>query len=244
MPRNRVWSSYELSQLLKWGIDPDTVAEELMPVEYITGHVEFAGLDFFVNDKVLIPRIESEQLVKLLVEHGSNPVSPTLKIMDMGCGSGAIGIAIANRLLELDKQIDLTLADISDAALEIATENAKQQQLLNSTSIINSDLWSNVPHTKFDLIAANLPYIPTHRIEILSESVRKFEPHLALNGGEQGLELISNFVGSMGDFCSPSAMVILEVDDTHTNPIKVPGFEVSTHTDEFDRNRFWVYRRT
>ena len=150
------------------------------PIQYIIGNVDFYGNTFKVNENVLIPRFETEELVEntinLIKKHFDKPVN----IIDLGTGSGCIGITLKKKLPESK----VTLLDISSDALMVARENA----LLNNVdvSFIQSDMWNNVSN-RYDVIVSNPPYIKTN--EKIEDLVLQNEPHLALFGGDDGLDV-------------------------------------------------------
>ena len=153
------------------------------PIAYIIGNREFMGLDFFVQEGVLIPRPDTETLVEEIINICNNRTG--LNILDIGTGSGAITISLAKYL---DKSHVIS-ADISDIALEIASKNAISNNVDERIDFIKSDVFSNVPkEEKFDLIVSNPPYIPTNDIDELSEEVRLHDPVLALDGDTDGLK--------------------------------------------------------
>ena len=153
------------------------------PIAYIIGNREFMGLDFFVQEGVLIPRPDTETLVEEIINICNNRTG--LNILDIGTGSGAITISLAKYL---DKSHVIS-ADISDIALEIASKNAISNNVDERIDFIKSDVFSNVPkEEKFDLIVSNPPYIRKVDIDGLDRQVKDFEPYNALEGGEDGLD--------------------------------------------------------
>lgn len=145
------------------------------PIAYITGHKEFMGLDFFVNENVLIPRPDTETLIECVLGSGKR------KILDIGTGSGAIAVSLAKFIPESE----VTAVDISPEALKIAEKNAIANGVdvaFSILDILNEDITS-----EFDLIVSNPPYIRDSVIPTLDKTVNAFEPHLALSGGEDGL---------------------------------------------------------
>ncbi len=242
----RNWSIYEKNQLLKYGIDQsdlDKYAE--MPVEYITGHAEFDGLDFLVNQDVLIPRVETVQMVaeaeKLLA--GRTEV----KFAEIGTGCGAIGISLSKRLKRRDVKVMAILAEVSSAALVVAESNLKN--LIGETNeieLIQSDLMARIPEEmRFDLILANLPYIPTSRVPRLPESVVNYEPHLALDGGVEGLSLNKELLRQAVGRVKEGGALILEIDYSHdiADFVEIKGYQYEIIQDEFGQNRFLVAKK-
>lgn len=150
------------------------------PVQYHQGWVEFYKIRFKVSPAVLIPRPETELLVEWVIKMQPKTV------LDIGTGSGNIAICIAKNLAD----IKIVATDVSGEALKIAKQNTRLHGVLNKISFVESDLLSGLqPSDSFDVIVTNLPYIPTARIAYLDSSVKDYEPHIALDGGEDGFEL-------------------------------------------------------
>jgi release factor glutamine methyltransferase len=183
------------------------------PLQHLLGTVEFCDLEFLTDARALVPRPETEELTRILLAR-SWPEGASL--LDLGCGSGVIGISLARHLQA--RSVDLTLADVSPDALALARENAAR--LLPpavSVRFIESDLFSALPGERFDLIAANLPYIPDSAETALSREVRR-DPAVALYGGENGSEVMERFLASVGGHLRPGGIVAMEfgVDQADT----------------------------
>ncbi len=146
------------------------------PVAYLTGEKEFYSLPFYVNEHTLIPRPDTETLVEWAIPHANGA-----RILDICTGSGCIGIATAKE----GKAKALTLLDISNEALAIAKKNADRHGI--PAAVSKADILQDSIEGEFDLILSNPPYIETDVIPTLSKDVCAFEPHLALDGGEDGL---------------------------------------------------------
>jgi release factor glutamine methyltransferase len=185
------------------------------PLPYILGHWEFYGLDFDITPNVLIPRPETELLVEQAIKWlSANPSKRS--VADIGTGSGVIAITIAMRIPDAN----ILATDISPAALDVAKRNAekfnvhhqiefKECDLLPSTPILHPS--SFVPHpSSFDLICANLPYIPTKTLSGLPIFGR--EPTLALDGGEDGLELYRRLLDLAPAWLAPHGIILLELE--------------------------------
>lgn len=238
----RTFSAYERNHLLRSGFDPDTLTDEEMPVEYLTGKVTFYQLEFRVSPAVLIPRVETEELVELVIETCHQKTSEnSLVIADVGTGSGAIGLSLATHLQAQAIPFHLYLSDISPEALHMAKANYQQLTPQIPVTFLESDLLTSYPnHLTFDVMIANLPYIPTSRLSQLDVSVRDFEPWLALDGGTQGVEIIHTFLSQAKPRLKPTGEIWLEVDETHTPELIDPQseFEVTMFTDMLGNNRF------
>ncbi|HHX77313.1 MAG TPA: peptide chain release factor N(5)-glutamine methyltransferase [Firmicutes bacterium] len=180
------------------------------PAAYITGWKEFMGRPFKVDSRVLIPRPETEILVEEAVKslEKAFPHRRALRILDLGTGSGAVAVTAACLLPEAA----VYAIDISAAALEVARENAALLQVAERITFLEGDLLSSLPSTlNFELIIANLPYIPEESFLSLPVEVRNFEPHLALNGGEKGLALYRRLLPEVCGRVAPGGIVALEI---------------------------------
>ncbi len=181
------------------------------PLPYLTGIQAFYGLDFEVNADVLIPRPETE----LLVEEAVNwlQMHPGRRnALDMGTGSGAIAVAMADQVSDLR----MMAADISPQALSIARQNAEKFRVADRISFVQSDLFENIA-PGFDLIAANLPYIPSETLKNLP--VERFEPHLALDGGADGLDLIRRFMVQAPGYLRPGGLLLMEIESGQSEAV-------------------------
>ncbi len=153
------------------------------PLEYITNETEFMGLPFYVDENVLIPRQDTECLVEEAL-----PYVRGKDVLDLCTGSGCIGISLA----VLGGCRSVTLADLSQAALRVARENAHKNQA--DVLFVQGDLFENIEST-YDVIVANPPYIPTAEIGRLMPEVRDYEPLAALDGAEDGLHFYYRIIG-------------------------------------------------
>jgi release factor glutamine methyltransferase len=176
------------------------------PLAYLTGQRSFYGLDFKVSPDVLIPRPETE----LLVEEAAawleeNP--HRREAVDVGTGSGIIAITLA----DLCTDLEMMAIDVSEKALAVAQENARQHQLEGRICWAQGDLLSQ-QSGPFDLILANLPYIPTSTLNQLD--VIKFEPRLALDGGANGMILIERLLSQAVTRLLPGGAIFLEIEST------------------------------
>jgi len=179
------------------------------PLPYILGHWEFYGLDFSVSPAVLIPRPETEMLVERALRWLRDRPDRR-RAADIGTGSGCIAISLAVNLPDLH----VWASDVSLPALEIAKLNAQKNAVSDRVHFLHADLLdfqSIAPHQQpFDLLAANLPYIPTSRLKTLD--VARHEPRLALDGGEDGLDLIRRLIQSAPRWLAPGGLCLLEID--------------------------------
>ena len=176
------------------------------PLAYILGHQEFYGLDFVVDARVLIPRHETETLVQLALEHARN--FPSLTIVDVGTGSGVLALTLAHHL----PQARVIALDQSRDALDVAQLNAKRLGLESRVEFLQSDLLSAFAGS-FDVLVANLPYIPAARFDQLPIQVRAFEPRAALDGGEDGLAVIRRLLEQLPARANRNAVALLEISE-------------------------------
>lgn len=173
------------------------------PVQYITGQKEFYNHTFAVSPAVLIPRPETEELVDLVLKRRGPAAA--LAACDIGTGSGCIGISLA--LARPAWRI--TAADVSDAALDTARQNAARLGASN-IAFVKSDLFGEIGGT-FDVIAANPPYIDAERRETLQVEVRKFEPPIALFAEERGLKVVRALVTQAAERLNPGGLFFCEI---------------------------------
>jgi len=176
------------------------------PLPYVIGHWEFFGLDFHLTPDVLIPRPETELLVENGIAWLRNHPNQR-KAIDVGTGSGCIGIALAKNIPDLH----VLMADISPGALNVARVNAERHGLLDRLEFKQADLLDGI-QGHFSLICANLPYIPYPLLRKLSVAER--EPRLALDGGLSGTELISRLLDQSRSHLTPSGIILLEIESS------------------------------
>jgi release factor glutamine methyltransferase len=178
-----------------------------IPLQHLTGTVEFCGRVFACDGRALIPRPETEQLVEIATEE-ARKLAPPLRVLDVGAGSGIIGLSLAAELGEIAASV--TLVDVSAEALALALNNSESLGLdPTSLGFVESDLFENL-HGEFDVIAANLPYIASAEIETLSEEV-KHDPTLALDGGSLGTELMERFIQGLPEVLAVPGFVVMEI---------------------------------
>lgn len=173
------------------------------PLQYITNTAPFMGMDFFVNENVLIPRFDTENLVELCLKEIKK--DKPQRVLDMCTGSGCIAISI-DKLFS--GNINVVAVDINEAALNVAKENGKRLEA--DVEFIQSDLFTNVSG-KFNAIISNPPYIRTEVIKTLMPEVREHEPMLALDGTEDGLEFYRNIAKAAPDFLENDGMLFFEI---------------------------------
>ena len=176
------------------------------PIAYIVGNREFMGLDFYVQEGVLIPRPDTEILVEEVIELAKD--KGKVNILDIGTGSGAITVSLAKYL----ENAKVTSVDISDIALEIGKRNAMENKVADRIDFIKSDLFSALDkNLKFDIIVSNPPYIKREVIETLDKQVKDFEPYNALEGGIDGLDFYRAITTQAKDFLKEGGILAYEV---------------------------------
>jgi release factor glutamine methyltransferase len=179
------------------------------PVAYLLGYKYFFGLKFKVNPNVLIPRPESEWLVDRALHHLKHYRTP--KVLDVGTGSGAIAIVLSKL-----QKIPVLASDISPKALAVAREN--NRALKAKVNFLHSNLLARI-NGQFDLIIANLPYVPLSDYKKLRQNL-KYEPRLALTDGTDSSRLIAGFLREAESHLAPKGTVLLEIDPTSKKPIQ------------------------
>lgn len=175
--------------------------QEGKPLQYIIGKQEFMGIEFVVNENVLIPQPDTEILVEETIKIAKQYPSP--KILDLCTGSGAIAISIKKYVTEAE----VFASDISRKALEVAKLNDKE----NMIKFIESDIFENI-NEKFDIIVSNPPYIKTNEISKLCKEV-KAEPYIALDGGQDGLNFYRSIINQAYNFLNNKGKLCLEIGD-------------------------------
>ena len=177
--------------------------ERRIPLQYLMGSCEFMGYSFAVNERVLIPRQDTECLVELAVEQMRRSPEPC-RVLDLCTGSGCIGVSVKL----LCPQAQVVLSDVSEGALAVAGENARS--LGAPVELVQGDLFENVQGT-FDYILSNPPYIPSKVIDGLMPEVRDHEPRLALDGTEDGLHFYRRIVREATKRLRPGGRLLFEI---------------------------------
>lgn len=172
------------------------------PAQYIIGKADFYGSKFKVNENTLIPRMETEELVDWILNE--NKVNDSLRVVDIGTGTGAIGLSLKKAVPEWK----ITLSDISTEALKVAAENA--QTLDEEVYLTQSDLFENL-NGKFDIIVSNPPYIAEDEKGLMDQSVLEHEPSLALFADNQGLKIYQRLAKECAPYLADDALMYLEI---------------------------------
>ena len=207
-----------------------------IPAQYIIGHAEFFGMQLKVDERVLIPRPETEELVELIL--AENPET-NLSVLDIGTGSGAIALALAKNRPDWS----VIAADISQDALDLSVENAHAQNL--NLSFIKSDCFSEIS-AKYDIIVSNPPYISREDQEEVGLNVLHSEPHLALFADEDGLAIYRRIAEDSKDYLNDGGKIYLEIGYKQGQSVPAlfiknyPEKRVRTLKDQFGQNRMVV----
>ena len=207
-----------------------------IPAQYIIGHAEFFGMQLKVDERVLIPRPETEELVELILDE--NP-KENLKVLDIGTGSGAIALALAKNRPDWT----ITAADISQDALDLAMENANNQGL--TLFFIKSNCFSEIS-SKYDIIVSNPPYISRVDEAEVGLNVLHSEPHLALFADEDGLAIYRRIAEESKDYLNDGGKIYLEIGYKQGQSVPAlfkenfPEKRVRTLKDQFGQDRMVV----
>lgn len=205
------------------------------PPQYVVGKAPFYGRMFIVSRDVLIPESETEELVEWVLD--TMPKDKPLRVLDLGTGSGVIGIT-----LKLERPLwQVTLSDISAGALRVATAN----QRLHGTNLpeIESDMFARLADQKFDLIVTNPPYIATSEISLMDKAVLDYEPPVALFADEHGLGFYHRLFESIGDHLTTHGQLFGETGFDQEQSIQdlchqvAPYAQIETRHDMADRMR-------
>lgn len=182
--------------------------DERVPLPYLTGQAQFAGLNFRVDPRVLIPRSPIAELI----EQGFSPwlqVSNVTAVLDLCTGGGCIGIACAHYFE--DAQIDL--ADLSEEALSVAEDNIRQYDLTHRVSAVQSDLFSHLQGKTYQLIVSNPPYVDSEDLAAMPAEF-SHEPSMALGSGEDGLDITRNILANAADYLTDDGILVVEVGNS------------------------------
>ena len=206
---------------------------EHIPAQYIIGHTEFFGMQLKVDERVLIPRPETEEIVELIL---SENLKNNLRVLDIGTGSGAIALALAKNR----PNWTITAADISQDALDIAEENAKVNSL--DLIFIKSDCFSEIS-SKYDIIVSNPPYISRSDESEVGLNVLHSEPQLALFADEDGLAIYRKIAEGAKDYLTNGGKIYLEIGYKQGFSVptlfkeNLPDKRVRTLKDQFGQDR-------
>ena len=209
------------------------------PLAYIMGEWEFYGLPLYVSPSVLIPRDDTCAVADLAIQYAKQ-LGDSPRILDLCTGSGCIGLAIASQVASAR----VTLADISKDALLVAKKNATRNRLTGRVSCIEADALGAPPAFlgKVDMIVSNPPYITASEMRALPNSVANFEPHLALFGGEDGLDFYRAIIENYTDILKPGGFLAFEFGmgqgDAVCNLLQTKGYTILERSRDYnDRER-------
>lgn len=201
------------------------------PVAYITGTREFYGRPFIVTPAVLVPRPETETLVTLALER-LRTTSGSSRVADLGTGSGCIAVTLAAEL----PAVHVVATDVSEDALAIARQNAEANGAGDRVDFV-CGAWAASLHDAVDLVVSNPPYVTTDELNATDADVREFEPHLALDGGSDGMDAYRSLLATLPGRIRPRGSLLLEVDPSRAAAVGeavasvFPGATVTTHED-------------
>ena len=185
--------------------------EKGIPVQYIVGNVSFYGYNINVNSDVLIPRFETEELVENTLKYINKYFSGKLNVLEIGTGSGCISIALKKE----NDNLSITSTDISKNALEVAKNNAKENNV--SINFINTNIYDGINY-KFDVIISNPPYI-AHDEEIM-DIVYNNEPHIALYADNNGLYFYEEILKNVQNILKDKYLIAFEIGEKQANEVK------------------------
>lgn len=241
----------ELLNYLDKNVDEETVElykqriealKNNKPIQYVIGNVNFYGNKFIVNENTLIPRFETEELVENTINY-INEIFPNdnLKVIDLGTGTGCIGITLKKKVPNLD----MTLLDISDKALEVAKQNANNLNV--EVKIIENDMLEGLTE-KYDVIISNPPYIKVN--EEIEDIVKNNEPHLALYAGIDGLDCYRKILNEAKTHVNETFLIAFEIGESQKEDIislaknNFPQAEIIAKKDMQDRDRMiFIYQK-
>jgi release factor glutamine methyltransferase len=191
-----------------------------IPAQYITGHQEFWGMDLIVTPAVLIPRPETEHVVETVLEltrvGGTLAPGRSVRIVDVGTGSGSIALALAKEL----PQAEIHATDISSAALEIAGANAARHRLEGRVQFQSTDLLRGFPSSHFDIVVSNPPYVGESEADQVQLEVRKFEPRNAVFAGPTGVELIERLIPQAQAALRQDGWLVMEISGSIADSVQ------------------------
>ena len=219
--------------LEKYKVEVEAISNN-KPIQYALGHINFYGQNFYINENVLIPRFETEELVEKAISKAKKLFNYPVDIIDLGTGSGVIGLTLEQKL-DTNK---VDLIDISEEALQVAQENIKR--LNSKAKTIKSDMLSSITE-KYDIIISNPPYIKDN--EEIEDIVKDNEPHIALYAGVDGLDYYRKIISSLKDHLKDKTLIAFEIGCDQSQDIKellekeIENIEVEIIKDLQDRDR-------
>ena len=198
------------------------------PIQYAIGHINFYGEEYLINENVLIPRFETEELIEKVLVKLKEEFTEPIDIIDLGCGSGVIGLTLEKKV----KTNSIDLVDISEEALEVTKKNITKHN--SKANTIKSNMLESITK-KYDLIISNPPYIKDN--EEIEAIVKENEPHIALYAGEDGLDCYKLIIKDLKSHLKDKSIIAFEIGSTQTNQIKelllkeIPSLEIEVYKD-------------
>ena len=208
--------------------------KEGKPIQYALNNVNFYGLDFYVDERVLIPRFETEELVYNTINYINKYFNKDIKVLDLCTGSGCIGLTLKN----LNNNLLVTLSDLSPYALEVCEINRKNLNL--EVNIIESDLFDNI-HDKFDVIVSNPPYVSIN--DEVDSLVKNNEPSMALFANLDGLEFYERILKECENYLNSKYLIAFEIGESEKDRVLklidkyLKDVKIITKTDMSKRDR-------
>lgn len=188
----------------------------LTPISYLINRKEFMSLDFYVDERVLIPRPETEFIVETILK--TNSGTPQ-RVLEIGTGSGVIATTLAVN----EPEWEIIATDICQDALDVAKKNRDVHECTDRISLLHGDLFDPIQElntSNFNWIVSNPPYVMSGDNNDLSPDVREHEPHIALFAGEDGLSIIRRLISESPSYLNPGGKLIFEIGDTQGNPVQ------------------------
>lgn len=208
--------------------------EKGKPIQYVLGNVNFYGQKYDINENVLIPRFETEELVENTIAYINQFFTEPVDIIDLGCGSGVIGLTLEKKI----STNSVDLVDISEQALEVTHKNCAKHN--SKANIIHSDMFTNVKK-KYDVIISNPPYIKT--TEEIEKIVKENEPHIALYAGVDGLDCYKKILVDIKNYMKDRCLIAFEIGYTQKEDISnlvrkyLPEAKIVVKKDMSDKDR-------
>jgi len=233
--REQILSSYTLSVSDNAVLNFDKLIQRRVknePIAYIFNKKEFWSKNFIVNNNTLIPRPETEILVEKIIRYFRDK---EISILDIGTGSGCILLTLLD---QIKKSRGLGL-DISKKAIQVAIKNSKKFKKNNRLKFVNRSL-ENIFGYKFDLIVSNPPYISTHQLKNLSQDIKRYEPRIALDGGNDGLDVIKKVIYKSRNILKRKGILALEIGNGQFKKVsqilKLQGFRNKFLIKDYQNN--------
>lgn len=191
-----------------------------VPLQYITNHAEFMSLDFYVDERVLIPRPETELVVEAVMKRARTLTGKDeIIVVDIGVGSGNIAIVLAKKL----KKARIFAVDISPDALAVAGINARRHEVINRITFLCGDIFKPLEghgiESKVDFIVSNPPYISSNEFSTLQKEVRDYEPYVALVSGQDGFHMFRRIITQANKWLKPGGFIIFEVGEKQAQQV-------------------------